>query len=139
MGEESYMFRIIFGIFVILHGFVHLLYCGQSLGYFELKPGMVWPTNAWAFSRLLGNEVTQKLAGILLIVTAIGLVAGGIGTVANQPWWQQAIMGATVLSSIVYILLWNGKIQDLDGQGAIGLLINAAILIVVLVLQRSPA
>ena len=42
------MFRIIFGIFIILHGLVHLLYFGQSTRYFELQPGMVWPDGAWA-------------------------------------------------------------------------------------------
>jgi hypothetical protein len=131
------MFRIIFGIFIALHGLVHLLYSGQSLRYFELKPGMTWPDGAWAFSGLLGNETTRKLAGILLIVAAIGLVASGIGTLANQDWWRPAVMGAAALSCIVYVLLWNGKMQDLDGQGVVGLLINAAILAVIFVLQRA--
>jgi hypothetical protein len=30
---------ILVGIFFILHGFVHLLYAGQSLRKFELRPG----------------------------------------------------------------------------------------------------
>ena len=35
--------RFVFGVFIVLHGLVHLLYFGQSARYFELKPGMVWP------------------------------------------------------------------------------------------------
>jgi hypothetical protein len=31
------------GIFFLLHGLVHLLYAGQSLRFFELRPGMTWP------------------------------------------------------------------------------------------------
>jgi len=36
--------NFILGIFFILHGLVHLLYAGQSLRLFELRPGMTWPT-----------------------------------------------------------------------------------------------
>ena len=35
------MLTILFGIFLILHGLVHLLYAGQSSRLFELQPGMV--------------------------------------------------------------------------------------------------
>jgi hypothetical protein len=132
------MFRIIFGIFILLHGLVHLLYVGQSTRYFELQPGMVWPDGAWAFSKLLGDEGTRKLAGILLILTAIGLVASGIGILLNQTWWRPALMGATLLSSAVFVLLWNGRIQNLDGQGAVALLINTALLVAVFALRWPP-
>ena len=33
------MLKILFGVFIILHGFVHLLYFGHSARYFELQPG----------------------------------------------------------------------------------------------------
>jgi hypothetical protein len=36
------------GIFFILHALVHLLYAGQALRYFELRPGLTWPDGAWA-------------------------------------------------------------------------------------------
>jgi hypothetical protein len=52
MSHGRTRFRL--GIFLVLHGLVHLLYFGQSARYFELKPGMTWPDGAWAFSRLLG-------------------------------------------------------------------------------------
>jgi hypothetical protein len=99
---------------------------------------MVWPDGAWAFSRLLGNEGTRKLAGILLVLIAMGLITSGIGILANQTWWRPVIMGAAALSSVAYILLWNGRIQNLDGQGAVALLINAAVLVAVFILQWSP-
>jgi hypothetical protein len=133
------MFRIIFGIFIVAHSFVHLLYFGQSSRYFELKPGMVWPDGAWAFSTLLGNEGTRKLAGILLVLTAIGLAAGGTGIVLDQTWWRPVVVGAAVFSSVLYVLLWNGKIQNLDAQGLVGILINLAILVSILILRWPPA
>jgi len=127
--------RFIFGVFFVLHGLVHLLYFGQSARYFELKPGMVWPDGSWAFSRLLGDEAARNLASISLILAAIGLVGGGIGILVSRTWWRPVIVGAATFSSIVYILFWNGRMQNLDGQGAIGLLINIAILLAVLILR----
>jgi len=133
------MSRIIFGVFILLHGLVHLLYFGQSARYFELKPGMVWPDGSWAFSRLLGNEASRTLASIALIMAAIGIAAGGIGMLVSQTWWRPLIVSATAFSSVVYLLFWNGKTQNLDGQGLVAILINAAILVAVLILRWPPS
>ena len=127
--------RIIFGVFIILHGLVHLLYFGQSARYFELKPGMPWPDRSWIFSRLLTNEATRYLASIVLIIAAIGLVVSGIGIFMDQNWWRPLIVGATAFSAVVFILFWNGRMQNLDGQGLVGILIDIAILMTVLVLR----
>ena len=37
------MLNIVIGVFIILHGLVHMLYFGQSRKFFELQPGMTWP------------------------------------------------------------------------------------------------
>src|SRR5512134_2386010 len=107
------------GIFLVLHGLVHLLYFGQSARYFELKPGMAWPDGSWAFSKLLGNEATRNLASISLALVAMGLIVGGVGSLLNQAWWQPMIVGAAAFSAMLYILFWNGRVQNLDGQGAV--------------------
>ena len=127
--------KFIFGALIVLHGLVHLLYFGQSAKYFELKPGMVWPDRSWGFSRLLGDEAARNLASILLILSAIGLVVGGIGIFVGQAWWRPVVVGVAAYSSVVFILFWNGRMQNLDGQGGIGLLIDMAILFAVLVLR----
>ena len=44
-------------------------------------------------------------------------------------------MSGAVLSTIVYLLLWDGKLKGLDNQGGIGILINLAILASLLILQ----
>jgi hypothetical protein len=133
--RRNSMIRIMVGVFMVLHGLVHLLYFGQSAKYFELKPGMVWPDGAWAFSKLLGDKATGNLASISLILAAIGFVAGGVGIFFGQAWWRPLVVIAAAFSSIVYILFWNGSMQNLDGQGGVGILINLAILIAVLILR----
>ncbi len=125
--------RFIFGIFIMLHGLVHLLYAGQSARYFELKPGMPWPDGSWVFARLLSNEAVRNLARISLVLTAMGLILSGIGLFASQAWWRPMVISATAISSIVYIVFWNGRMQNLDGQGVVGILIDVAILVAVLI------
>jgi hypothetical protein len=129
------MFRIAFGIFVVLHGLVHLLYFGQSARYFELKPGMVWPDGSWVFSKFLGGEQTRLLASIFLVVAAVGFVAGGAGIVLKQAWWRLVVVSAAVFSSVIYLLFWDGAWRDLDGKGGVGILINLAIMAIVLIFQ----
>ncbi|MBI5033280.1 MAG: hypothetical protein HZB51_22400 [Chloroflexi bacterium] len=130
--------RFILSVFIVLHGLVHLLYFGQSARYFELKPGMVWPDGSWLFSRFLENEAVRNLASISLILASLGLIVGGVGILANQDWWRPIVVGVTAFSSLVYILFWNGKLQNLDGQGMVGILIDIAILLAVLIF-RWPA
>jgi hypothetical protein len=127
--------KFIFGALIVLHGLVHLLYFGQSAKYFELKPGMVWPDRSWGFSRLLGDEAARNLASILLLLAAIGLVIAGVGIFVGQAWWRPVVVGVAAYSSVVFILFWNGRMQNLDGQGGIGLLIDMAILFSVLILR----
>lgn len=132
------MISILFGIFFVLHGLVHLLYFGQSARHFELQPGMVWPDGSWMFSRLLGDGTTRNLASALLVLAAVVFVAGGIGIIARQAWWRPAILAGAVFSSLVYLLLWDGGWSHLDNKGGVGILINLAILAALLVF-RWPA
>ncbi len=131
------MIRILFGIFMALHGLVHLLYFGHSARFFELKPGMVWPDGSWFFSRLVGDGTGRMLASISLVLAAIGFIAAGIALIFKQPWHSSIAVGAAILSSLVYILFWNGKLHDLDGQGGIGVFINAAILVLLFVVLKD--
>jgi hypothetical protein len=129
------LLRFIFGVFIVLHGLVHLLYFGQSRRLFELRPGMVWPDGSWAFSRLLGDEATRWLASITYVLATIGFVTGGIGILVRQDWWRPPVVGSAAFSAVIIFLFWDGDMQRLDDKGGIGLLINIAILAALLVLR----
>lgn len=135
--REGPLLQFVFGVFIVLHGLVHLLYFGQSARRFELRPGMTWPDGAWAFSRLLGAHSTRKLASLACLVAAIGFVAGGAGLLINQVWWRPLVVAAAAFSSLVFILFWDGKLRKLDEQGGVGIFINSALLLAALVLQLS--
>ena len=129
------MINILFGIFFVLHGLVHMLYFGQSGRYFELQDGMVWPDGSWAFSQLLGNVGVRNLASVLLVLAAIGFVVGGIGIFAKQAWWRPIIIAVAIFSSAIYVLFWDGGLQHLDNKGGVGILINLAILVAIFIFQ----
>ena len=129
------MLTIFMGILFVLHGLVHLLYVGQSQRLFELRPKMVWPDGSWVFSKLLGDESTRLLASISLVLAALGFLVGGLGLAIQQPWWRPVIVGSATFSILLFFLLWDGKLQALDDKGGVGILINLAILVVVLILK----
>lgn len=122
---------VVSGIFLILHALVHLLYAGQALRFFELRPGLVWPDGAWLFARWLGDPGIRWLAVVLLAVTAFGFLVGGLGLLFTQGWWRPITIGAAGLSALAYILFWDGKWRELPDKGGVGLLISLLILAVV--------
>lgn len=129
------MITIVFGIFLVLHGLVHLLYAAHSARFFELRPGMIWPDGSWLLARLLGNDATRLVVAALLVAAALVFIAGGLGLTFRQEWWRPATLGAAVFSSALFLLLWNGRLQALDEQGAVAVLINLGLLLAVLILK----
>ncbi len=127
---------IFFGIFIILHGLVHLFYMGQSLKLFELKPAMVWPDESWAFSRVISNAALRLFASISLGLSTLGFVVGGISLMLKQTWSQPLLMVAGGLSTFIYLVMWNGKKDSAVNQGGLGILINLAILAAVRIFAR---
>ncbi len=122
------MIQVVSGVFLTLHGLVHLLYFGQSARFFALQPGMTWPDGSWAFSRVLGDSSTRTLTAIFCILAAAGFVVGAAAIFFSQPWWRTAVGVSAVFSVMLYIFFWNGRLQHLDTQGGIGIMIDIAIL-----------
>jgi hypothetical protein len=125
--------NIAVAIFLILHGLVHLLYLGQSMKWYELGKGMTWPENSWAFSRLFGNRATRVIASVSCIIAALVFVVGGGLLFAKQPVWLWITVGAAAFSSLLMLLMWDGKMKELANKGIFAILINAAIIILFLV------
>lgn len=129
------MIKVIAGVFLILHGLVHLFYMGQAARLFDLQAGMNWPDGSWAFSKLLGESGTRSLAVIFCIAAVAAFLIAGAGIFFGQSWWRTAVAAAAGISIVLYILFWNGRVLHLDYQGGIGILINVAILAAVFVFR----
>jgi hypothetical protein len=132
------MLPLIFGIFLILHGFVHLLYAGQSQRLFELRPNLTWPDGSWLFARILGDKAVRRLATIAMLLTALGLAAAGLGLLFSLGWWRPLTVGSAVFSTAIFICCWDGNRQRLDEKGGVGVLINLLVMVVVLARFTAP-
>ncbi len=126
---------ILMGIFLVLHGLVHLLYAAQSWRLFELRAGMVWPIGSWLFPRLIGDDPTRYLASGALALASLSFLVGGLGLIFGQAWWRPAAIGGAIFSIVIFLVMWNGKFQAVDEQGGVGLLISLVILTLALFLK----
>jgi len=127
---------LVAGVFLILHGLVHLLYVGHSAGLFELRPGMAWPDGSWVFARLASVTSARLLAGAACSTAAVGFVVGGAALIAGQAWWREVVVGSALFASASWVLFWDATPADLSGQGGVALLINAALLVGLLAVPR---
>ena len=128
------MTDIIIGIFIILHGLVHLLYAGHSLRLFELTKDLSWPDGSWIFSRILSTHHTQKLAGLTIILAAAGFAVGGAARLFSFDWWIPIVVVSAIYAVALTILFWDGKFQRLADQGGVGMLIDIALALLIIAL-----
>ncbi|MGD2078378.1 MAG: hypothetical protein PVH18_08345 [Chloroflexota bacterium] len=124
------MERFLFGLFIVLHGFVHLWYFTLSQKLVEFQPEMGWHGESWLLSKFLGDLTRRSLASGLYVVAALAFVLSGIGIFSNAGWSATALAVSATFSSATILLFWDGETDMLMQKGFIGLLINVLILIV---------
>ena len=129
------MIRFLTGIFIVLHGLVHLWYVTLSQRLVEFQADMGWTGESWAFTNLLGDGPSRSLASLLYLLAALGFVAGGFGLFIQQDWWRPVLAGSAIFSSAVILLFWDGSTQMLVQKGLLWLLINLGVLATILLLK----
>lgn len=122
----------ILGIIIVLHGLVHLLYAAHAYGALVLQPDMPWPQHAWGLSRAFKSSTLGTLAVVLCSLSGLGIAAGGIAYLLKMPAWQTLLVAFSILSTATYLLLWDGKRQDLDNQGIYAVVIDLALIAAIL-------
>ena len=116
------------GIFILLHGLVHLWYFTLSRGLVEFKPDMGWTGKSWLLTPMLGDETTRTLAGIFYVLATFLFVISSIGIFSRGAWNTQALWIASIFSSAVILICWDGHTQMAVQKGVVGLAINMAII-----------
>jgi len=122
------MARVLIGLFIVLHGLVHLWYLLLSHKLVAFRPEMGWTGRSWVFTGLLGDPAARGLASIVYGLTAVVLVVAGLGVVARAGWEPPALLGSAALSALVIVLFWDGSLERVGEKGLFGLLISLAIL-----------
>jgi len=129
------MMNALTGIFIILHGLVHLWYVVLSFQWVAYQPDMGWTGKSWLFSSILPRATLRSITGVLFIVATLAFMISGIGIFIRADWLNHFILGAAVFSSLLLLMFWDGSGEMLVQKGIVGLMIN--ILIIGLVLIRQ--
>lgn len=132
------MAKTAFGIFIVLHGLVHLWYVVLAQRLVDFKPEMGWSGQSWAFTSVLGDPATRLLATVVFVLVTAGMVIGGTGVVVQASWWRPLLIGTLVVSSLGIVLFWDGGMAMLMEKGVLGLLINVALLVTLLGFNWPP-
>ncbi len=130
------MLNVVFGIFVILHGLVHLWYVTLSQQLVEYRPDMGWTGESWLLSPAVGSGILRPVSSILFGLSMLGLLVGGVGLLAGGGWWRPLLLIAAGVSFVTILIFWDGRPQMLVQKGLAGLLIDAAIILVILFTSR---
>ena len=129
------MLRTIFGVFMILHGLVHLWPFVLSQELVEYKPEMGWTAESWLFTRFIGDSATRLLASVVYVLAAIAFMVSGVGLLARGDWWRPALVASAVFSAAVILSFWDGRAGLLVEKGLVGLLIDLGVIFLLLVLK----
>ena len=123
------------GVFLALHGLVHGWYVVLSQGWVTLEDAMGWNGESWLLSAVLPEGLLLNLASVLYLVVAAGFVAGGIGYLIESDWAPRLLVGTAILSTVVLVVMWDGRFDLLVEKGILGVFINVVVLVWLLVLE----
>lgn len=127
--------QYVLGFLLIAHGYVHFMYVASSQKWLDPGEGWGWNGKSWLLSKSFDQGSILNAASVLFLLVALGFVAGAIGYVLALDWWVAVLAGSAILSSILYVLMWDGEGTGLFEKGGLGVLINIAVLIWLYVLN----
>ncbi|WP_336359623.1 hypothetical protein [Haladaptatus sp. ZSTT2] len=127
--------QYLIGFLLAAHGWVHFVYVASSLGWFASESDWAWNGRSWLLSEVLEETQIRTFANGLFLLVALGFVIGALGYVFAQNWWRPLLIAASVLSTALYLLLWDGKATQLPEKGGLGILINVAVIAWIVVLN----
>jgi hypothetical protein len=124
--------NIVVGVFLALHGLVHVWYVVLSQGWVEVEDAMGWNGHSWLLSGSLSEGTILSIASVVYVLVTIGFVAGGVGYALQEDWRSPVLIGSAVLSTLMLVTMWDGAFDLLVEKGIVGVLINVALVIALL-------
>lgn len=115
--------RIVFSLFLVWHGLIHLMYVVAYLRLAEIDP-VPYKTTLLSGRWDVGDRGI-RIFGILWLLAAIGFVIAAIGLGTEQDWLPTLLVGIAVLSTVLSAL----DLKVAYGGVAIGIVIVLAVLV----------
>lgn len=119
--------RVLMGIFVILHGLVHLWFVVLSQEWVKFEAEMGWTGESWLFTGLLGGSPPRTLASVVYVLATGAFVIVGAGILFDASWALSLVRGAAVFSGLMILLFWDGGPQMIVQKGLLGFLIDVGL------------
>jgi hypothetical protein len=123
------MVRFLAGLVILLHGLVHLWFAALARGLVAFKPKMGWSGKSWLVTGMIGDSATRSIAAVMLVIVTAGLSVGGVAFAAHQSWSRPLLLISAGLSAATLLLFWDGSMQLIVQKGLIGLTLDLAIII----------
>jgi hypothetical protein len=123
------------GILLFAHGWVHFIYVASSREWFGPSEGWGWNGESWLLSGVLGERSILAVASVLFLLVAIGFVAGAVGYVLSGGWWEPVLVRSAIGSTLLYVVMWDGGFANLAEKGGLGVIIDVAIVVWILLVQ----
>jgi len=119
----------VIGIFMFLHGLVHIWYIVLSQEWVKIEAEMGWTGRSWLLSGLIGKEITNRLAAIFYGLAALTFVIASFGLLAKTDWTRPWLLAASILSALTILAFWDGNFSMLVQKGALGFIISVGFLV----------
>lgn len=123
------MWRLVIGVFLILHGLVHVGAASapapgrEDEGAFRFFMG---EDRSWLLRALgIGNNMSWWLAVVLIGLATAGFVIAGIALLSGFGIWRGLAIGSAIMSLLLLGLYWNRYLP-------VGVALNAGILVALL-------
>lgn len=96
--------HIVFGIFLVLHGLVHLLWFVVPWGLMQVD-GLPYNTTIMAGRMDVGDNGI-RFVGLLWVIGTLLFVAAGVSLLFSASWWAVLTIIAALFSLFLNILGW---------------------------------
>ena len=126
------MGNTIFGIFILLHGLVHIWYIVLAQQWVAFKPEMGFSGESWMFTKRLGDSATRKFASANYAVSTFLLVIAAIAILMASAWKIYPLLFGSMSSAVTIIIFWDGKKDKIIEKGLLGFIIDVTIIAVIL-------
>ena len=126
------MLYIILGVFLILHGAVHIWYVAMARGLISADADTIWNGRSWLLTRRVGDQTTMTLATIVFSAITLVFAVAGIALVAQQEWFSTWAITGSILSIAAIVCFWDGKPDHPVEKGLLGIILDVAILVALL-------
>ncbi|HOT44913.1 MAG TPA: ABC transporter permease [Spirochaetota bacterium] len=115
--------RIIVGIYLVIHGFCHLVgfVVPWKIAVLKEEP---YKTTLLAGAVDIG-DAGIRMVGVLWLLAAAGFAAGAVGVFGQWSWWRPLVTGLSIFSLVLCVLGLPGA--------KIGIAANAIILVYLIV------